>query len=47
MCFFFFLLLSGIYAGADISRPVPGKFPHHIEGCPPEGSEKPGYGAKE
>lgn len=42
-----FLFLSGIHAGTDISRPVPGEFSHHVESRPPKDSEKPGKGAKD
>lgn len=38
--------MAGIYAGTDISRPVPGKFPHYFKSRPPEDPEKPGKGAK-
>lgn len=38
---------SGIHAGADIPRPVPGKLPHDLKSRAPEGSEKPGQGTKE
>lgn len=44
LCFFF---LSGIYAGVNLSRPLPGKFPHYVKSRPPKDSEKPGKGAKE
>ncbi len=40
------LVLPGIYAGADVSRPGPGQFSHHGKSRPPENSEKPGKGAK-
>lgn len=44
MCVIIFLsltfCLSGLHAGADISRSIPGKFPHHVKGRPPKDSEK-------
>lgn len=38
---------AGFHAGADVSGPVPGKFPHYLESRPPEVSEKPEKGAEE
>ena len=33
--------LLGIYAGLDISHPIPGEFSYHSKSCSPKISEKP------